>query len=687
MLGSQRVILSEARKGRKLLPQLMRWGAKSQPGKGLHASLPKASEPGAAMAKTSSQQGRWSRGNLGLLWGAGLGSAAVLAYQNRSIFQGSSTVEGPRATAKVTDLPAFVVDGQKTFDYVVVGGGTAGCVLAYHVASWMEEQGLPGRVLLLERGEGYEQANPAMEGWYENWGSLGMVHESFLEQQSGARTAYPISPSSHLGIGGCGAHDTRIAFMPSQEDRREYAKAFGWSQQKMDTYLQAALNIEPIIRTARSKEAYFDKVLQAWQKQNLLGRLPGDRFMAKVEMDKAAYFDIGAFPDGKKAQRWSSALLVADGLKPKNLTIGRGVHIDRVHFDAKASRALGLVVEEAGEKRYLDLGEHGRVTLAAGALETPAMLQRSGIGDPQALAEKGVALTYANKEVGHGVDHEEVAVQYEPPTRWPGGALPRGGAMGWALGVFQQLDHLERAMQVHFSISGPPYSDGVSVVGTPNNTKPDLKSGFRVELNSTDPKDSLKLVYQDSPEDQRAFLQGVRQMVRLFEGLKQEGLVGERLAPPPGSVAEGGVPLEDDAALWDWIKENKGTAYHWLCTCKAGIASAVQTGTVADESFRVRSGGDRAIENLYVASGASLPFPPLANPHVTIQAFAMATAHQVFQDLADARGWRVKVPSTLRVAERDLQRQKGEPQIRKPGQERPRTDKMAQIYAERHRGH
>jgi hypothetical protein len=122
-------------------------------------------------------------------------------------------------------------------------------------------------------------------------------------------------------------------------------------------------------------------------------------------------------------------------------------------------------------------------------------LKRSGIGPPGILSAANVPVLVPNEEVGHGVDHLEISVQYA----WneANGPLPNGGAMGWPLVVFantvvgQDLSlfsesELERNYfsQAHFGAGHvePSYSDTPSVVMTPACSQPDLK--VRTKLSS-----------------------------------------------------------------------------------------------------------------------------------------------------------------------------------------------------------
>ena len=90
-----------------------------------------------------------------LLWGlAGVATAALVCtntacgQQEEPKSQKSLSSSDP-----IPPLPVLEVDGQTAFSTVIIGGGTAGCTVAYLLAKWMEEQNLSGTVLLVERGK------------------------------------------------------------------------------------------------------------------------------------------------------------------------------------------------------------------------------------------------------------------------------------------------------------------------------------------------------------------------------------------------------------------------------------------------------------------------------------------------------------------------------------------------------
>jgi hypothetical protein len=266
-----------------------------------------------------------------------------------------------------------------------------------------------------------------------------------------------------------------------------------------------------------------------------------------------------------------------------------------------------------------------------------------------------------NPEVGHGVDHSEIAVLYEWLERWSDPATqapPRGGVMGWPMVAFLPFPNnhqecfptgaepLSTFSMAHVGAGyAEPYTDFPTVVFTPNCIRPDMSAGFRAQITSTRPDDSLRVVHAEQTADWEAMAKGVLSSIAVMEHLRAQGIVGKRLEPAFDPAAE---------QLVAWIRENHFSAFHWGCTCQAGIS-----GRVADQHFRVRdtqatAKGSPVVRNLLVGSAASLPELPDANPHLTITAFSVALAEELVTAQAQRRSVAYAQPAELRVALRDV---------------------------------
>lgn len=205
-------------------------------------------------------------------------------FSNKNDNRSRSECEG--ATSSSNNAPSspsgtkmtFSANGSDTFAYIVVGGGTAGCITAYLLAKWLENNGRSETVLLLDRGPPFSAAegpSPVMDAWYDNWGSFGEAHTAFRADGSD----YPVVPTTHNGVGGCGSHDTRISFLMREEQRNRVSSAMGWSSARCKMYFQAALDLIPLQPSMPEEEEFYSKLITSLSDKSFphhYDRLPGN---------------------------------------------------------------------------------------------------------------------------------------------------------------------------------------------------------------------------------------------------------------------------------------------------------------------------------------------------------------------------------------------------------------------------
>lgn len=464
----------------------------------------------------------------------------------------------------------------KQYKYIIVGAGTGGCITAYTLASIMKNYNLKGRVLLIDSGNEYNHSNgphPKMWNWFDNWSKFAVTHETigigFL----------PAPGSSHHGVGGCGAHDTRITFRPRPDQIKRYCEAMKWTPEQFLKYMNTVIAMMPIT-TADCNEPFYT---------NVVNTIPPS--MAPKFVDIAMYSD---------ETRWTSAYLLDKRVRPNNLDVLTHWPVDKLLFDEN-KRVVGVV--NADTAAVIKVGPSSEVLLTTGSLGTPAILQRSGIGPKTVLDALGIKPIVYHDEIGHGVDHIEVAVSYEYAVK--NGDVPRGGPMAWPVVLHPTEDTL-----AHFGISPPPYG-GNEVMGTPNCMHPDPNAGFHAHIQTTNPKTPIHLLHSNPHHDIAVLKKGVVGMINAFETMKAKGLVGNRVQPTDAD-------LLNDGTLDLFVRNHIGTAYHWMSTCKAGH----ETSRPVDENFKVRG-----VSGLRVGSGAVLPEIPEFNPHFTISVFSVALAY------------------------------------------------------------
>lgn len=498
-----------------------------------------------------------------------------------------------------------------TYDYIVVGGGTAGCTTAYYLAKACPND----KVLLIESGP-KTIPNSDLESWYENWSNFSIVHDT----QSPSPSYLPAPVTSHHGLGGCGTHDTRITYIPPESQLQFFSEQLNVPLSVVKKYYEYGLKLMPVASAGIDNELYYNSVVNALLKETFQEQLQQD---CKVLPNSVGYVNLAMYPN---ETRWSSVYLL--DIAPKNLHIQTDTKVNRVLFNDKRE---SIGVEVLGSRNsVIPVGKE--VLLTAGSIGNPAILQRSGIGDKQLLEGLGIEIVCDLPYVGKGVDHPEIAVSYEWLDKWNDKETPpRGSPMFWPLAMFFRTENCDLPedspdIMLHFGLSPPPYTTGVTA--TPNCTSP--KTHFMVHSTTNG---TINVTFDHpSPKDTKTLAQGVRKTVEIFELLRDSGLVGNRLQPADDDT------LTNDELLYDWINTHLGTAFHWSSTTKCGLTDTC----VADSDFKVKQ-----VSGLRVGSASALPEITIANPHLTITVMSLLLAGKCSgKDITQL----IPVPDTSKIA-------------------------------------
>jgi hypothetical protein len=394
-----------------------------------------------------------------------------------------------------------------------------------------------------------------------------------------------------------------------------------WNESDIDMYTQAALNMMPITKSMdTSKEPFYDILIDNLthipsvvntnnmpSDAPIIHRLPNDIFAnCNIHANSVAECNVAMYSNTDDNNlRWTPAYLLCDEVRPRNLTVISDATVSKViwkedlssddssnsseKYDTISASGVLLTKSISGTSNASEniskteheiyLEENGDLIIAAGALGTPALLQRSGVGNKKHLQDLGVSVVIENDNVGHGVDHIEVPMLYE----WILKDLPNGGPMGWPLVLFADIKHLQdedkverqRFIQAHVGTGhAEPYTSTPSLVMTPNCTQPNMKEGYHVQIKSTDPNDSLRLIYHNLHTDILNLISGVIKVDSIVKSsLQGNHLVGVRLSPPIDINIGKDMNQSDMLNLYNWIKRNHGTAFHWSCTCRSGLTN------------------------------------------------------------------------------------------------------------------
>ncbi len=270
----------------------------------------------------------------------------------------------------------------------------------------------------------------------------------------------------------------------------------------------------------------------------------------------------------------------------KNLTVTTRALVHRVLFDGTRANGVEFSTRRGGTQQV----SAGEVILCGGAFNSPQLLQLSGVGDARALSALGIPLVHDLPAVGqHMQDHLEVYVQYsckQPVSLQPQLKLWRRPFIG-AEWLF-----LRKGPGASNHFEGGGFARSNDDVAYPNlmfhflpiavrydGTSPAGGHGYQVhigpmysnsqgsvQITSTDPKakPALRFNYISTPEDRREWIEAIRIARRILNQPAMEPFNGGEVSPGPS--------VESDEQILDWVRTDGETALHPSCTCRMGQA-------------------------------------------------------------------------------------------------------------------
>jgi choline dehydrogenase len=299
-----------------------------------------------------------------------------------------------------------------------------------------------------------------------------------------------------------------------------------------------------------------------------------------------------------------------------NLTAATDVHVTRIVVEN--GRAVGVEYARAPGGPRSIIRADGEIILCAGTIQSPQIMALSGLGDPDALGAHGIAVAAALPGVGANLqDHVDVAITYRSrlPLLWSRTKGARAALIGieylWrktGLGATNSLEtggfvrsrpQLDRPdLQIQF-IPGVMANHGRKGMRPFDGYSIDMialhpESRGRVSLHSADPfaPPRIEPNHLATPGDLATFREGVR-IARH---------IGAQPALAPWRVAEDepGIDIQDDDALDAWLRGHVATIFHPVGTCRMGQADDAMA--VVDASLRVRG-----VSGLRVADASVMP--------------------------------------------------------------------------------
>ncbi|KAB0266889.1 GMC family oxidoreductase [Microvirga brassicacearum] len=479
------------------------------------------------------------------------------------------------------------------FDFVIVGAGSAGCVLANRLS-----KGARYRVLVLEAGGSDRNFWVRMPIGYGKTFYDGRLNWKYMTEPdpgiAGRRSYWPRGKV----LGGSSSINAMVFIRGQAEDFDQWAALGnpGWGYPDVLPYFQRAENNTaggndwrgtggPLQVSDVAKNVH--PLCKTYIAAGIEAGLPFNPDFNGASQEGVGLYQITI----KKGVRASAATAyLRPAMKRSNLRVETNAHVTRLLFEG--GRATGVEYRRAGEKYTVRATRE--IILCAGAVNTPQILQLSGVGAGHLLRELGIPVVHESPQVGQNLqDHVGVDYIYrsrEPTLNnilrpWWGRMMVgsrylalRDGPLSLSVnqggGFFRSNSRLARPnMQLYFSplsyIKAPP--------GQRPLMSPDPYPGFmigisnchptsrgRLEIRSADPFEAPRIQpnYLSTEQDLEEMLEGVRFLRRLAATESMARLIAEELTPGPA------IATRDE--LMDDIRQRAGSVFHPSGTCAMG---------------------------------------------------------------------------------------------------------------------
>ncbi|MGO7300679.1 GMC family oxidoreductase [Rhizobium ruizarguesonis] len=518
------------------------------------------------------------------------------------------------------------------FDYIIVGGGSSGCVLANRLS-----ENPQNKVLLIESGR--RDADPWIHipaTFFKVLGKGVDIHPYASEPEKGLNGRPCITPQGNV-LGGGSSVNAMIYIRGHKNDYDTWSQmgCHGWSYEDVLPAFRSLENNESLngefhgrsgglhVSNPRHRHPLSEAFVQAATQVGI----PYNPDFNGADQEGVGFYQSTTY----RGRRWSSAqAFLRDAEIRPNVTVLTERKVARILFEGR--RATGVALQDG-----TIFTASKEIALTAGAIATPKILQLSGIGEAEHLRSHGINVVADLPGVGANYqDHLEAPVQGE--THEPISIL------GHDSGI-RAAGHMARYLLSHRGLLSSNVVECGGFVDTAGTGQPDVqfhvlpvlvgfvdrdpepghglsigpcylrpRSRGTIRLRSADPNDKAEFDANllSDPADLDTLVRGVETAIRILDAPALAKLIKRRVLPKPGVES-------DPAALRDYIRQTAKTVFHPAGTARMGRADDPMAVVGADLKVR-------GVEGLRVCDASVMPTLVSGNTNAPVMMIAARAA-------------------------------------------------------------